>query len=132
MHQFLCLFVDSLEPRSPRPEGVKYRVGQVIKHKVHGYRGVIIGWDSVARAPAHWLKANHPADKQHWKDMPCYLMLVDVRDRSRAQKTYVVEENIEVVASVQIVHPELDEYFAGFDSMRYLPKARLKILYPHD
>jgi len=41
--------VGSAEVRSPRPSHVKYHVGQVVRHKRFGYRGVIIGWDSVAK-----------------------------------------------------------------------------------
>jgi len=37
-------------------EYVKFRIGQVIRHKIHGYRAVIIGWDETARAPEQWLK----------------------------------------------------------------------------
>lgn len=39
----------STEPRSPRPPEVRYRVGQVIRHKIWGYRGVIVAWDPQAR-----------------------------------------------------------------------------------
>ena len=39
----------SPDPRSPRPESVKYRIGQVIRHKIWGYRGIIVGWDEQAR-----------------------------------------------------------------------------------
>lgn len=41
--------IGSAEVRSPRPDSVKFRVGQVIRHKQFGYRGVIIGWDAVAK-----------------------------------------------------------------------------------
>jgi len=43
------MVVGSVEVRSPRPDHVKYRVGQVIQHKLFGYRGVIIGWDAAAK-----------------------------------------------------------------------------------
>ena len=42
-------FASSVEARSPRPSKVAYRVGQVIRHKRWGYRGVIIGWDVKAK-----------------------------------------------------------------------------------
>lgn len=35
----------SPKPRNIRPQGVKWRIGQVVKHKLWGYKGVIIGWD---------------------------------------------------------------------------------------
>lgn len=37
-------FAGSSEPRVDRKD-IKFRVGQVIKHKKFGYKGVIIGWD---------------------------------------------------------------------------------------
>ena len=42
-------FSTSPKPRAPRPPKVAYRVGQVIKHKKWGYRGVIVGWDEKAK-----------------------------------------------------------------------------------
>lgn len=38
-------FGTSTVPRTPRPKHIKFKVGQVIRHKLWNYRGVIIGWD---------------------------------------------------------------------------------------
>lgn len=35
--------------RSPRPSKVLFRVGQVVRHKIKGFYGVIIGWDATAQ-----------------------------------------------------------------------------------
>ena len=40
----------STAPRTPRPKHVKFKVGQVIRHKLWNYRGVIIGWDEKLKA----------------------------------------------------------------------------------
>ena len=50
-------FASSTRPRTNRakPE-IKYRIGQVIKHKRWGYRAVIVGWDHQASAPEEWIK----------------------------------------------------------------------------
>lgn len=42
-------FARSRKPRHPRPTHVKYRIGQVVKHRKYGYYGVIVGWDEVAK-----------------------------------------------------------------------------------
>ena len=42
-------FSHSKEPRTVRPKGVEFHIGQVIKHKQDNYHGVIIGWDLVAK-----------------------------------------------------------------------------------
>ncbi|PIK39367.1 hypothetical protein BSL78_23793 [Apostichopus japonicus] len=44
-------FGASAIPRNPRPGHIKYRIGQVIRHKQYGYRGVIVGWDATAKVP---------------------------------------------------------------------------------
>ena len=46
-------FARSHDPRHPRPVIVRYRVGQVVQHKIHGYRGVIIGWDPICKVHAY-------------------------------------------------------------------------------
>ncbi|EDO33868.1 predicted protein, partial [Nematostella vectensis] len=122
----------SAEVRSPRPSNVKYRVGQVIRHKLWNYRAVIVGWDPKLKAPDFWRDANHPADKKHWKDMPNYALLVDTRDRPSPQITYVPEENIEVITGTKIFHDEVEEFFEYHDGAVYIPRPWLKKLYPHD
>jgi len=49
VHSAWCSNLGSAEVRNPRPPHVKFRVGQVVRHKRFGYRGVIIGWDAVAK-----------------------------------------------------------------------------------
>ena len=125
-------FAASAQPRSPRPPNVQYRIGQVIKHKVWGYRGVIIGWDPKCRAPEEWIKQMHREDKPEWRNMPNYSILVDTRDRLTPQVTYVPEENLEVISNMKIMHPGIEDYFEGFDGAQYLPRPWMKVVYPHD
>ncbi|KAI8740953.1 F-box only protein 21 [Biomphalaria glabrata] len=125
-------FGTSTNIRSPRPSEVKYKVGQVVKHKIWGYRGVIIGWDPIAKAPEDWLNQMHPADKRHWRKMPNYSLLVDVRDRPEPQMTYVPQENIELLTDTEIQHPNLQNYFDSFDGVKYIMRPALKYFYPRD
>lgn len=122
-------FSGSPEPKIERKD-VKFRVGQVIKHKKFGYRGVIIGWDYKAKAPDHWLQVNH--FDPGWRHLPNYSVLVDTRDRTDVQTTYVVEENMDVITDSQIEHPEIDSYFTSFDGNQYVLRPWLKELYPKD
>lgn len=125
-------FAASPEPRSPRQPNVQYRIGQVIRHKIWGYRGVIVGWDHTCRAPEDWIKQMHPKEKPHWRNMPNYSILVDTRDRLTPQLTYVPEENIEIISNMKIMHPSIEDYFEGFDGAQYLPRPWMKVVYPHD
>jgi len=124
-------FAQGPEKRDPKPPEVTYRVGQVIKHKRWDYHGVIIGWDTTAKAPPEWLKDMHGSN-HHWKDQPNYAVLVDTRDRQAPQVTYVPQENLQVIRNKRILHPALDEYFEQYDGAQYLPRPWLRALYPRD
>lgn len=125
-------FASSLEPRYPRPSHIKFRIGQIVKHRKWGYRGVVVGWDSLAKAPSTWIKENHNQN-EHWSTQPNYAILVDIRDRTIPQLAYVPEENIELApALVRITHPGMEDYFEDFDGAQYLPRPWLKTLYPMD
>lgn len=39
---------------------------------------------------------------QHWREMPNYAILVDIRDRPSSQITYVPEENIEIITNTKV------------------------------
>ncbi|EDV24793.1 uncharacterized protein TRIADDRAFT_56958 [Trichoplax adhaerens] len=125
-------FAKSTIPRTPRPPHVRYRIGQVIRHRQWGYRGVIVGWDPVAKAPKEWLDHMHPADKPHWRKKANYLVLVDTRDRLTPQSTYVAEENIEILTNRKIIHPKVGDHFEEFDNSRYIPRPWLRKVYPDD
>jgi len=124
-------FGQSTEPRDVRPPHIQFRVGQVIKHKKWGYRGVIIGWDEKARAPQEWLAQMHQ-DNDRWQHQPNYAILVDTRDRAAPQITYVPQENIEVVKHTKILHPNVEDYFENFDGSQYLPRPWLRSIYTRD
>lgn len=123
-------FGTSLEPRDPRPPYVKFRVGDVVKHKIHGYRGVIIGWDEKAIAPPSWIAKTHKGRKD-WAELPNYSIIIDTRDRLIPQLAYVVEENIALVGG-RVFHPLIKDYFESFDGKHYIPRPRHKKIYPND
>uniref|UniRef100_H2Y440 Hemimethylated DNA-binding domain-containing protein n=1 Tax=Ciona savignyi TaxID=51511 RepID=H2Y440_CIOSA len=124
------LFATSSKPRRPRDAGVKFRVGQVIRHKLHGYRGVIVGWDKTCKAPETWIRQNH--HKSAWRLQPNYAVLVDERDRQPTQTTYVVQENIEIVKNVKIKHKSVDDFFDHYDGAQYIMRPALQEVYPYD
>ncbi|GFQ76288.1 f-box only protein 21 [Trichonephila clavata] len=125
-------FSFSPEPRYTRPPSVTYRIGQVVAHKKWKYRGVIVGWDEVAKAPPEWLDQMHGKDNYKWRKMPNYSILVDTRDRLSPQLTYVPQVNIELITNTKIIHPLLDDHFESFDGAQYIPRPWLKSLYPQD
>ncbi|XP_030643034.1 uncharacterized protein LOC115823148 isoform X2 [Chanos chanos] len=57
-------FAASNEVRSPRPEYVLHRVGEVIMEKNSHMVGVIVGWDAELRAPPEWIKREGYTDSE--------------------------------------------------------------------
>ncbi|XP_060712699.1 uncharacterized protein si:dkey-261l7.2 [Hemiscyllium ocellatum] len=125
-------FADSPEPRSPRPLSVKYRVGQVIKHRQDGYIGVIVGWDEKARAPEEWLNQRYPSDVEILKSIPHYKVLIHTNDGRNAETAYVSELDMVILTGVQVYHPLLVYYFSMFDGEQYIMMPWLMQIYPHD
>ncbi|RCN23961.1 hemimethylated DNA binding domain protein [Ancylostoma caninum] len=122
---------NSLEVRERAPH-VRWRVGQVVKHKVHGYRGVIIGWDLTAKASKEFIEQIHKGNKE-FADKPNYAILIDVRDRLIPQLGYVVQDNIELHGG-RIIQNLLNTYMERYDEndQKYVPKPWLKRIYPDD
>uniref|UniRef100_A0A915MET9 Hemimethylated DNA-binding domain-containing protein n=1 Tax=Meloidogyne javanica TaxID=6303 RepID=A0A915MET9_MELJA len=122
------LFGGSDEPRHPRPPHIKYKVGQVVKHKLHNYRGVIVGWDERVKAPDWWIKRVHGTEEI---DDPNYTIIIDTRDRLVPQIAYVLERNI-LLSEGGIVHPLINHYFESFDGKCYKSRPWHKNVYPND
>ena len=76
--------------------------------------------------------ANHPTNREANIANPNYAILVDTRDRSQAQVTYVAQDNIKLAAKTKIIHPAVNHYFDKYDGRQYIARRTLKELYPDD
>jgi heat shock protein HspQ len=93
---------------------VKFHVGQIIEHKLFGYRGVIYDVDAEFSGSEAWY--NHVAKSGPPKAEPWYHVLVDGSDAT----TYVAEQNILTTRNTaEINHPLVEVYFLTFSSDRY-------------
>ena len=135
----------------PRAGGITYRVGQIVRHKKYGYRGVIIGYDATCKADLSWKRRMRIHTLDHGDNQPFYNLLVDRRDDSRRERTYAAQENLvdmEYQSTNQdeenttssdsttagILHPSIEDYFESFsfrDSI-YRPNETLRGMYPED
>jgi heat shock protein HspQ len=94
---------------------VKFSVGELIHHRLFGYRGVIIDVDQNFQASEEWYEA--VAKSRPPKNRPWYHVLVHQSEAS----TYVAEQNLEPDDSVDpIDHPMLENFFSKFDNGRYI------------
>ena len=93
----------------------KFNIGQLIKHKLFDYRGVIVDVDPVFEGSDEWY--DEVARSRPPKDRPWYKVLVHDSD----QETYVAERNLDDDSSHEPVdHPMIESYFKRFNDGHYL------------
>ena len=92
----------------------KFTVGQVVRHKLFGYHGVVFDVDPVFALDPQWYDVM--AKTRPPKDQPWYHVLVDGESHS----TYVAERNLEPAElDRMIAHPALSTYFVMRRNGRY-------------
>lgn len=91
-----------------------FSLGQIVRHKLFGYRGVIFDVDQDFKGSEAWYE--HVARSRPPKDRPWYHVLVD----GQAVQTYVAERNLESDVSVApIDHPSIESFFDTYDQDGY-------------
>ncbi|GBG65262.1 hypothetical protein CBR_g50304 [Chara braunii] len=110
-----------------------YRVGDVVFHRRHGYRGVVYGHDPECSAPEDWQEAMKIDMLPEGRQQPFYHILVDTRDRPGGMSTYVAEESIALQPTPRpVLHPWVSKFFVGFQDGQYMPGKKLRQVYPND
>jgi ApaG protein len=88
--------------------------GEIVQHKLYGYRGVIVDFDMSFTADENWYKTN-PARPD--KNRPWYHVLVDGTDKV----TYVAEQNLDSCETKEpIKHPLIGQFFSAFQTKQYV------------
>jgi hemimethylated DNA binding protein len=72
----------------------QFRLGQKIRHKIHGYRGVVCGMDPLCCESSNWADAAGVNELPRGPNQPFYQVLVDVREEPSLMVSYVAEENL--------------------------------------
>lgn len=96
---------------------LRFEPGELVRHRLYGYRGVIVSHDPYCMAGDTWYQSNktQPAKQQPW-----YHVLVH---DSGGLSTYVAQSNLEPDESgAPVNHPRIGCYFAAFKQGRYLLK----------
>ncbi len=91
----------------------EFSIGEVVKHKLFYYYGVIYDVDAVFMGNDLWYE--QIAKTRPPKDQPWYCVLVD----GHVHETYVAQRNLEHCEYREIDHPMLNMYFDGNDTKRY-------------
>ncbi|HZZ59731.1 MAG TPA: heat shock protein HspQ [Roseiarcus sp.] len=95
----------------------KYGIGQVVKHRVYPFRGVIFDVDPVfANSEEWWLSI--PPEVRPAKDQPFYRLYAENEDSQYI--AYVSEQNLLPDESGEpVAHPQISETFERTPDGRY-------------
>jgi len=106
----------------PPMRTAKFAIGQVVKHRVYPFRGVIFDVDPVFANTEDWL-ASIPAEVRPRRDQPFYHLLAE-----NAQTTYVAyvsEQNLLPDDSGKPVsHPQVPHFFKELRRGHYVSRDR--------
>lgn len=95
-------------------QAAKWYIGQLIRHRMFDYRGVVYDVDPEFMLSDEWYE--QVAKSRPPKDEPWYRVLVDGSDH----ETYVAQRNLEADEDRSpISHPLTDQLFSGFEDGRY-------------
>jgi heat shock protein HspQ len=87
----------------------KFRLGQVVRHRKHPFRGVVFDVDAVFSNTDEWYESI-PEDSRPSKDQPFYHLLAE-NDQSY-YVAYVSEQNlVPDMSGEPVEHPDLEEFF---------------------
>ena len=96
----------------------KYRIGQVVQHKIYSFRGVVFDVDPVFSNTEEWLNSI-PEDVRPHRDQPFYHLLAENEDSYYV--AYVSEQNLTPDETGRpVAHPEVERLFQELDDGQYM------------
>ena len=112
------------DPVAPSVTRARFGIGEVVRHRLLDFRGVIFDVDPVFANTEEWYEAI-PQEIRPSKDQPFYHLLAENSDSSYV--AYVSQQNlISDEEGEPIDHPAIDGLFDAFEPGRYHLKRELK------
>lgn len=98
----------------------KYQIGDVVRHRLYPFRGVIFDVDPVfANTDEWWLSI--PEHVRPRKDQPFYHLLAENAEATYI--AYVSEQNLLPDESgAPVTHPQVHDMFLGLENGRYITR----------
>lgn len=101
----------------------KYQIGQVVRHRVYPFRGVVFDIDPVFNNTEEWYQSI-PAEIRPHKDQPFYHLFAE--NEETVYVAYVSEQNLLADNSGEPVrHPQVAETFVRDTKGGYRPRNTL-------
>ena len=102
----------------------KFAVGQIVRHRLYAFRGVIFDVDPVFNNTDEWYNAI-PAERRPSKDQPFYHLLAENADSTYV--AYVSQQNLISDDSEEPVdHPAIATMFDRLEGGRYQLRSELR------
>ena len=103
----------------------KFGIGQVVKHRIYPFRGVIFDVDPIFSNTEEWWRSI-PAEVRPIKEQPFYHLYAENEDSQYV--AYVSEQNLMPDESGEPVrHPLVSEAFERTEDGRYYVRGRSRL-----
>jgi heat shock protein HspQ len=100
----------------------KFAVGQIVRHRLYPFRGVIYDVDPVFNNTDEWYESI-PAERRPSKDQPFYHLLAQ-NAQGGPYEAYVSEQNLTPDGeNGPVTHPMIDLLFERIAGDRYIVRA---------
>ena len=101
----------------------KYKIGQVLRHRIFPFRGVVFDIDPVFNNTEEWYQSI-PAEARPHKDQPFYHLFAENSETEYI--AYVSEQNLLPDTTGEPVrHPQVSEVFVRDEQGSYRPRNNL-------
>ncbi len=108
----------------PRHAQARFGIGDVVKHRMFDFRGVVFDVDPVFANSEEWYEAI-PQDMRPRRDQPFYHLLAENEESSYV--AYVSQQNLmDDSDGGPVEHPSVRELFDAFADGRYRLRRRLR------
>ena len=98
----------------------KFSIGQVVRHRLFPFRGVIFDVDPTFNNTEEWW-LSIPEEVRPRKDQPYYHLLAE--NAETTYEAYVSEQNLrEDTSGEPVRHPQIPEFFGELSGAKYSPK----------
>ncbi len=98
----------------------KFHIGEIVRHRIYPFRGVIFDVDPVFSNTEEWLMSI-PEEVRPRRDQPFYHLLAE--NEQSTYIAYVSEQNLVSDESGRpLSHPQLNDLFSGIENGRYRPR----------
>ena len=108
---------------APASASARFGIGDVVRHRMFDFRGVVFDIDPVFANSEEWYEAI-PKDVRPHRDQPFYHLLAENEDSSYV--AYVSQQNL--LADAQggpVDHPSVEQIFERFENGRYQMRRSL-------